>query len=138
MSKTVRGSTIMLVEHFLKVLLGLAFEPDELYAILPIPLPSNDGKRDINWEARAGEFDMQTEMGSDGKLDVAHDLAAADREIGQDTFPGHVITGERDVIIHRHPRFRSRSHALGPLFLGQRAGSNKPNCSSSARVNGMG
>jgi hypothetical protein len=61
----------MLVEHFLKVLLGLAFESDELYAVSPVPLPANNGKRDIDWDARAGEFDMQTEMGSDGELDLS-------------------------------------------------------------------
>ena len=53
-SKSVRGSTIMLVEHFLKVLLGLAFESDELDAVSPVPFPSNDGKRDIDREARPG------------------------------------------------------------------------------------
>lgn len=99
------GSTIMLVKHVSKVLLGLAFESDELDAISLSLLPSNDGKRDNDWEAGSGKFDMQAEMRTDGELDVALDLAAADGKIGQHTFPGHVITGKRHAIIHRHPRF---------------------------------
>ena len=128
----------MLIEHFLKLPLGLPFESDEFHPVSIVFLPPDDGQRDDDWDTGPGKLDMQAKMRTDGELDIALDLASADGKVCQYAFSGHFITGERYAIIHRHPRLRSWLHPPAPLFLSQRAGSNKPNWSSSARVNGMG
>lgn len=67
----------MLVEHVLKLPLGLAFESDEFHAVSIGLLPPDNSKRDDDRSPGPGEFDMQAEMRADGKLDVTLDLAAA-------------------------------------------------------------
>ena len=101
----------MLVEHFLKLPLGLAFESDEFHSVSVVFLPPDDGQRDDDRDTGPGKFKLQAEMRTDGELDIALDLASADGKICQDTFPGHCITGKRHTIIYRHPRFRSWLHA---------------------------
>lgn len=93
----------MLVEHILKVPFGLGFESDELHTESIGLLPPNDGKPNDNRHTGPREFNLQAEMRTSVVLDVGLDLATADRQIGQHTFPGPFITGKRDTIIHRHP-----------------------------------
>lgn len=67
----------MLVQHVLKLLLGLALKSDELQAIPVILLPSDNSERDNDRGAGAGKLNMQREMGADGKLHIGFEFAPA-------------------------------------------------------------
>jgi len=77
----------MLVQHVLKLLLGLALKSDELQAISIILLPSDNSERDNDRRTGAGKLNMKREMRTDGKLYIGFEFAPTDGKICEQPRP---------------------------------------------------
>jgi hypothetical protein len=67
----------MLVQHIFELLFGIAVKSDELEPEAIISFPSDDGQSNDDQRPSTGRLDLEAQMGSDGKLDMAFDFASS-------------------------------------------------------------
>lgn len=92
----------MLVQHVLELLLGMAFESNELEPEPVTPLPSDNGERDDDRRSRTGRFYFETKMRADGEVDVALNFTAGNRKIHHRAMSGPLVSRKQDAIIDCH------------------------------------
>jgi hypothetical protein len=137
------------VEHIFKLLLRPAVENNKLQTVSVASSPANHRYSDHNRRSGACGVDAQRKTATDGKVSLALYFRAGNRQILERSASGQLIGGERGGIIHLDSRSGPRLHTWFfvhltvqrsglPWVLVQCAGSNRPNCISSARVKGIG
>lgn len=72
----------MLIQHIFELFLRSTLKSNEFESKSIAVLPTDDGEDDDNRRPCLRSLYTKTQAGSDGKLDVALDFAAGNREIG--------------------------------------------------------